>query len=381
LPQVIRAPQAFVATAEISGAVRQAAVLPFSGRAPEQGPTRPPAPPLVSTPPAPVPIPALGVRPPSLSDVLAASSVAPMPADQARAEAPALRPVSPPEPRPAPRPEAREALELLWFDPDSVPRFRRNPPWRALLDAAEKGSGDPDFDDPALASEPAVVEDRREVFEILTRGEPADLAALEASFSACQREDGRFVPSLLLVWGVLETPFDELATLQATLGTVTPFLGNDEPLRVAVETARELLALPDLMASPAIAEGLTRRIDQAFAQSKRAVSPEYLDAQRERVLLEQRRYQRRAVLGEKHLRALLRFDGADPGQPGAPRAKPAPQTVPVYLPEATATLLPLSPRLRIRLLGEIRLATDPSEAHPAALRALALGRAVPAIRR
>src|SRR5262249_15147315 len=99
-----------------------------------------------------------------------------------------------------------------------------------------------------------------------------------------------------------------------------------------------------------------------------------LEAQRERVLLEQRRYQRRAVLGEVHLRALLRFDGDAAVRSGGKPA-PAQAQVPVYLPEATAELLPLQPRFRARFIREIGLAADPAEARPGALRALALGRA------
>ncbi|MFT3766434.1 MAG: hypothetical protein QM820_13115 [Minicystis sp.] len=136
------------------------------------------------------------------------------------------------------------------------------------------------------------------------------------------------------------------------------------------------------MAAPAVAEGLTRRIDQAFAQGKRAVPGDYVEAQRERVLLEQRRYQRRAVFGDKHLRALLRFDGDAPPAKAASGKTAAPNTaVPVYLPESIAAQLPLQARFRARFVAEVRLAADPAEAHVAALRVLALARAAAPIKR
>src|SRR6202012_5104465 len=96
--------------------------------------------------------------------------------------------------------------------------------------------------------------------------------------------------------------FDELAALRATLTTVAPLVGPDEALKTAVQAAKDFLATPGLMSAPAVAEGLTKRMEDAFAQGKRVVPPGYLEAQRERALLDQRQYQRRAVFGGEHLR-------------------------------------------------------------------------------
>ena len=316
-------------------------------------------------------------RPASVPGVLDASNAAAGAlASVLRFEASPARTTSAAEPRQAPRVEATDALELVWFDVESTPRLRRKAAFRAILLALEKKPLDPDFDDPALAKEPMLVEDRREVFEILARAEPTNHAALDATLARCLREDGKFVPAIALFSGELELPFDEVAALRATLSTVTPFVGTDDALRAAVDTARELLALPELIAAPAVVEGLTRRIEDAFAQGKRAVPVGYLEAQRERVLLEQRRYQRRAVFGDKFLRAVLRLDGeATAKQTAAARASANPG-VPAYLPPSVADLLPLASRFRARLVAEIRLGADPAESHPAALKVLALVRAV-----
>lgn len=333
----------------------------------------------VSAPPILVLTPRLGASPNVLD---ASNAAAGAPAVVARVEAPVSRPV--PEVRHSPRAEVREALELVWFDPESVPRMRRKPAWRPILDASEEAPLDPDLDDPALAKDPMVVEDRREVFEILAQGEPMTASALDEAFARCQRNDGKFVPTLGLFAGELEVPFDELSALRAAISAVTPFVGTDEALRATVDTAKELLALPDLMAAPAVAEGLTRRIEQAFAQGKRSVPSDYLETQRERVLLEQRKYQRRAVFGEKHLRGLLRLDTAEAPPPMLAAGKSAPSggvVIPAYLPEGTAALMPLQSRFRARFVAEIRLAADPAEAHPAALRVLALARAAAPIKR
>ncbi len=78
-------------------------------------------------------------------------------------------------------------------------------------------------------------------------------------------------------------------------------------------------------------EAITGRIRDAFGRVKRAVPPGYLEAQTERALLEQRRYQKRMFHGEPHLRALLH----GPGDKGPSL---------VYLPEAVADKLPLYQR-------------------------------------
>jgi hypothetical protein len=263
--------------------------------------------------------------------------------------------------------EPRDPLELVWFDPESVPRIRRKATYRPLLDALEEAPLDPDVDDPAFAKDPMTVEDRREVFEILANAAALAVEGVEGAFARCVRADGKLVPTLELLAGELELPFDEVATLKATLTTVAPLAGSDDALKSAVAAAKEFLATPFMMSSPPVAEALVRRVDEAFAQGKRAVQPSYVEAQRERALLEGRQYQRRSVFGGKHLRGLLR----------APAAKPPSVAVPVYLPEVVAELLPLYARFRVRMIVELRAGADRYESHPVALRVLAVARVLP----
>jgi hypothetical protein len=185
------------------------------------------------------------------------------------------------------------------------------------------------------------------------------IEALERSV----REDGKVVPSLVLCAGELVMPFDEVETLKATVATVTPMSSGDENLKASLQIAKEFLALPNLASAPAVAEGLVKRINDAFSQGKRSVTLEYVEAQVERALLEQRHYQRRKVFGGKHLRGLLFAVGSkDP--------------TPAYLPEALAEELPMYARFRARIVAEVRLGEDQYESHPAALNVLALGRVV-----
>src|SRR5262249_20626722 len=153
--------------------------------------------------------------------------------------------------------------------------------------------------------------------------------------SRALREDGRFFGPLVLLAGELSTPFDEIEALKATVTTVTPLIGKDENLAASVEVAKDFLKLPGLSSSPAVAEGLTNRVRDAWNQGKRAVQPGYLDAQTERALVEQRAYQHRKVLGGKRQRALFHFTppaGSSSNQ----------QPVVTYLAETVADKLPIS---------------------------------------
>jgi hypothetical protein len=267
-------------------------------------------------------------------------------------------------PASAPREAPRDALVLLWLDPSAVPRMRKKPAFREILDALEEQEPDEELDasiDGALAD----VDDQRAVFEILAKAQPTDEEALQKRMIEGLREDGKLVPPLMLLAGELAFPFDELATLRATVITAAPLAGADEQLKAALENARELLKTPDLACSPAVAEGMTQRIRDAFAQGKRVVPPGYLEAQTERTLLDQRACQRRTVFGGAHLRALLHLPGAS-----AP--------VPAYLPAQTASKLPLYQRFRVRIVASGHVTEDQNETHPTALRVLALARVAPA---
>ena len=284
------------------------------------------------------------------------------------APAPAPAPASPRVPVASPRAsspkvEPEGAIQLVFHDAASMPRIRRTPRWRTLLLDLEKRPPDPDLEDPAFAKDPSEVEDRREIFEILARGAPTIAIEINEALVAAVRDDGKMIPPLLLASGELQLPFDEIETLRATVTTVTPLAGNDESLRASIDIAKQFLAIPGLTTAPAVAEGLTARIREAWNQGKRMVAPGYLDAQTERALTEQRHYQRRTVFGGAHLRALLHCGGSSP--------------IPTYLRESVAKVLPLYSRFKVRVVVEVHLQIDPYETNQAALRGLALARVSP----
>ncbi|MFO0761050.1 MAG: DUF2169 domain-containing protein [Byssovorax sp.] len=285
----------------------------------------------------------------------AAMAVPSLPRPQA-----ALAPAAAPAPIPIPRVEAGTVLHLLWFDTDAVPRMRRKPEWRKILNDFDQRPLDPEIDDPALAKEPMDVEDRREVFEILAQGEAAEDAGLSESISDGVRDGGKFVPPLVLLGGELRFAFDEVETLKATMATASPFTTGEEMLIKALKDARDFLSIPDLLCPPAVAEGLTKRIEDAFPERK-GLGSAYLEEQRTRVLLTGRRYQRRELLGDTFLRALLQVGGSS-------------RVLPAYLPDKLAKKLPMFERFKARLIGEVCLSEDQYEPSPVALRVLAVGR-------
>ena len=301
---------------------------------------------------------------------MAASNAAAQPwaTTSSASAAPVLAPVQPIG-RTAYRTEAPEINQLLWYHPQSVARFRRSPEWKLILQELERKPRDKELDDPATADDPMEMEERREVFEILTHGAPKPHDAVQQTYLAAIRDDGKFVPPLVLVAGELSFFFDELETLKATVTTVSPLATpNDESLRAALENAKEFLKAPGLSSAPAVSDGLTTRIKEAFGQGRRSVPASYVDTHTERVLLEQRYYQKRAVLGEKYLRALLPLSGSS-----AP--------LPTYIPESVSFRLPMYQRFRARLIVEVHQQEDQYESNPLALRVLALSRVTPPPRR
>jgi hypothetical protein len=184
-----------------------------------------------------------------------------------------------------------------------------------------------------------------------------------ATLSSATLVGGRYVPPIVLVAGELALSFDELATLRSTVSVATPLIGADEPLKRAVQDARDFLALPDLLSPASVVEGFTSRIVDAFRKLKRSLPTSYLESHAERAVLERRLYQKRELYGAPHLRAELHLGGSS-------------RPMPAYLPEALAPKLPLYPRFRARLLAELHLSEDPLDAHEASLRVVALGRVV-----
>lgn len=252
-------------------------------------------------------------------------------------------------------------LDLLWFEPKLLPRARKHAAWRDLLDGLEDKPHDPDIDAPGLADGSAGGEDRRAIFEILAHGAPLGPAALRGALKGAVRSDRRFVAPLVLVAGEISFPFDEVEALRALAAAAAPFASGDPALQGAIEGAREVASTPDLALIADIVEGAAARLRETYGKGKRALPLAEIEAQADRALLKQRRYQRRDLFGGPQIRALFRL----------PEASDA---IPTYLPAALTDVLPMYQRFEARLIAEAHLAADQHEAHRVALRAAAIAR-------
>ena len=213
----------------------------------------------------------------------------------------------------------RRRIDLIWFDADSVPRIR------AAMQPSEQ------------------TDDALYIKAVLSAGCEDDIArALES--------DAR----LLVLTGELRFPFDEIARLRALVAGATPLVKGDNELERIVGAAKELL--DGAWVSACTAAQFSDVIHTALRHRKRKnASLVALDAGIERVLLRERRYQRRTVFGGAALRTLF-------------------GSTPAYLPEAVADVLPMFHVLEVTLLAEAHLSQDQYETSPHALRVLALGR-------
>lgn len=304
---------------------------------------------------------------------LAASNAAASAAAWASANPAPLSPEAPlPSPvvRPAPRPPSggREVTDLLWFDPEFIDRIRDEPKWKKLIASLRPKSPEFDDSDPfedAVSKSPEKekeADDRRDVYGVLTRAETTDLEGVNEAIADAVKDDGTFIRPLVVLAGDIAFPFDELETLKATVTAVTPLIAGDKKLKETVDTVNELLKTPWLQSGTGVAEGLTGRVKEAFAQGNRMLPPSYLETHTERILLEQRHYQRRTVFGEPWIRSLFSSPGG------------ASQTIPAYLPETLSKKLPMFQTMRVRLIAEAHLQQDQYETHPSALRVIAIGR-------
>ncbi|WP_197041424.1 DUF2169 family type VI secretion system accessory protein [Chondromyces apiculatus] len=263
---------------------------------------------------------------------------------------------------PAPRPRLpppSEYVDLLWFDERAPQRVRQQAAWASYL--RETARTTEWLTGEEAVQEPQATRDRREVARALARVPPLDAFGVTRAVEESIDEDGILTRPLVVVGGELTMSFDPLEALKTTITVASQLTAADKKLKDAVDAASEVVQTR--AAGGPLVEGASTRIRQAFAQMNRTLPADYLDATVQRTLIEERRYQRRTVLGGVRLCAALATGS------GAP--------LPVYLPEMLADKLPLFPKFRVRAVAEPHAQQDPAETEPLALLVLALGRALP----
>ncbi len=252
----------------------------------------------------------------------------------------------------------REPVRLVWCASSVAPRLQQQPAWRKIILASNLGAEQSDGSAPE--EEAADEKDRRHVREVLACAEVADGAALRSAYQGHEK------PTLVVLGGSLSFPFDETETLKATVTCVTPFAGPDKRLAELLELARALLSAPSAEAAGPVAEALTEKLEEAFAQSQRQLPADYLRTQTEGMLLRKRSYQKRTLYGQEQIRTLFVSDGGS-------------DELPAYLPEEVGKQLPMAKRFACRVLAEVDPKQDFSEACALALRVLAVGRRMVAV--
>lgn len=261
-------------------------------------------------------------------------------------------------PRGLARSGSQGAIQLVWYDAKIAPRLRRHDTFAAVF--AESDLGDGDLDAVSTSVDVEEAGDARDVHEVLIRAESIAPGLISDASAGAIRPNGAFVPPLVVLRGVLVIPFDETATLEVLIALGAALVGGDAAIKEAMEAARAVAALPAPI-PPSLADEASQRLQQAFDRARRQIGGLAVDAHAERALLARRAYSRRTVLGKEHLRTLLTDETGS-------------VLVAVYLPEHLAKELPMFTRFSVRILGELLPTQDQAEAHPWAVRGLALGR-------
>jgi hypothetical protein len=282
---------------------------------------------------------------------------------------PALPLIQPPPLPPPPQPQREEAprarlvpdevVELLWFDADATPRLRRR--WPKLCEDLEFAPRD-DIHDLAIA-DPRRARAHHIHFGILTEARLDNHDGLRVALRHAISDRGRFTPPLVLLGGSLRFPFDDVEILRATHAVVKPLAGEDKKLKAALQQVEELLATPLLSGSTETVRNFTQVLKKRYEATQRALPLDYLNDTVERMLLEQRRYQKRLLFGAPHIRALLTLPGSD-------------KLIPTYLPEQLDKQLPMLEAMSSRVIAEAHVKQDQFEQNPFALRAVTLGRVI-----
>ncbi|NUP06015.1 MAG: DUF2169 domain-containing protein [Polyangiaceae bacterium] len=249
----------------------------------------------------------------------------------------------------------RAIVDLLAFDAGVPNRLRRSKTHAPLLTELAGSRTPKNLDDKAGEKDE---EDRArlDVLRVLSCGTPLGADELHATFDALLEDPQDFEIPLFLVEGEARPTMDEVETLKVALELAKPLAGTNKRVLGAIASASDALSrtAPPV---PEVAAALYKQLDAATTEL--SLPTRHLSSQVDRTLLDARSYKKRTLLGSPRIRADLTLGR---------------HTMPVYLPDAAASQLPLLPVFPLLALVEFRPREDASEQNPAALVAFALGR-------
>lgn len=242
------------------------------------------------------------------------------------------------------QPKARAIFDLSFYAHGALAKIRSNP---SILRAVEDDAS------PRSGSVPASGDPDRIVGRALARVAPLDRRGVRKAVLEAVDPDGLLVRPLVVVEGELQLDHDPLEVLRTTVGFATaagPASSKDveAKLRAAEDLLRE-----DRPAT-------TQMILSALAGLREALGDAAQSADVLRVLVEERKWCRRAIVGGLHLSARLRSASGE--------------SIIVYLPEDAGSRLPLLASFPVRLLVEPHLRQEEGAEDDLALVVLALAR-------
>ncbi len=252
-------------------------------------------------------------------------------------------------------PRRHAFVDLLAFEPALPARLRRTPALSKLL--AWKGER-PAWVRPDEPIDEGSREDRGrlDVLRVLSFGAPCDLPRVREMLDDAFDDATQLELPLVVVAGQLKPSHDDLALLRATVRAGQPLSLTNKPLQAALKVLEE--AVETGVAPPGEATAaLLRQAEQAAGAMW-----SYLSAQVQRMILDERQFKRRTVLGDLRIRAEL--------------TTPSGEAVPAYVPASVAPSLPMLASFPVVVIGELRPREDAQETHAEALLVWALGRVV-----
>lgn len=245
---------------------------------------------------------------------------------------------------PAKRPSS--FVDLLWFHSSLPERLRTDTTWAKLLRAAPKGSEW--LTDKAGAEARAKDDPARDVARALARSVALDANGVANAVLEAVDEDGFLVRPLVVVEGDVSMAFDPMQSLETMISLSEALALGDKRFKESHDAASELVKSTRKVTVPML-DGARERLRQAFvAAGSKAYPSGYLESTTERILVDERKYQKRMVLGDQRLVAHL-----TPAGSGTP--------LPIYLPAELENVIPALVRFKARVLCEPHAKQDASD--------------------
>ncbi|HTJ80488.1 MAG TPA: hypothetical protein VL400_02160 [Polyangiaceae bacterium] len=263
---------------------------------------------------------------------------------------------------PAPRESVKRSgsyIDLLWFQPTLPERLQMNATWAKLVRTQPKGS---EWLGPKESGEARLKEDpEREVARALARGTALDAAGVANAVQEAVDDDGFLVRPLVVVEGDVAMALDPMVALETTLSLAEPLAATDKRFKETYDSSSELTKSTRKVTVPML-ESARERLRQAFvAAASKAYPANYLEATTERILVDERKFLKKTVLGEPRLVASILPNGS---------ATP----LLIYLPAALENVVPALPKFKARVLAEPHLKQEAGEGDATTLLVLAFGR-------